>query len=265
MTESPETTEDQASGAYVTAFGRGLAVIRAFSAENPTLTIADVAKATNLNRATARRFLHTLEEEAYVGRDGTQYYLRPRVLELGYGAMSSMPDQDIIQQYLREIAERLGEACSAGVLEGHDIRLIARAQSSHPRVMAVSFSVGARIPAYLSAIGRVLLAELSDTALEEYFGTATFEPSTPRTIADTAHLRQEIAKVRARGYALTDQEIEVGLQAAAVPVRVEGKPTVGLSVALHTTRASQRDVIRHHVPVLQDAAEELEHVLKLRN
>jgi IclR family transcriptional regulator, pca regulon regulatory protein len=257
--------EEEARSPYVTAFSRGLSVIRAFSRANPALTIAEVAKATDLSRATARRFLHTLETDGYVSRDGDRYSLRPKVLELGYSYLSSMSVNDILQHRLNEAAARLGESCSIGALDGDDIVFVARATAPTPRVMTVSFSVGARIPAYLSAIGRALLAELPERELEDYLRTVEPHRETPLTIANLAELRNEIIRVREQGYCIIDQEIEMGVLAAAVPIRMAGQPPFGMSVAIHASRASASALERDYVPALQEAAEELRHILQRRN
>jgi IclR family pca regulon transcriptional regulator len=228
------------------------------------LTIAEVAKATGLNRATARRFLHTLEADGYVGSENGRYALRPRVLEFGYAYLSSISANDIIQQQLLELAERLRESCSAGVLDGHDVVFVARARTSFPRVMTLALSVGTRIPAYLTAIGRVLLADLPDNELDEYLRTAQLHKETEKTITDRAKLRNEIFDVRSTGYSITDQEIEIGIR-AAVPVRQPNRPTIAISVATHASRESVRSIEKNYLPPLREAADELQRVLPLRN
>lgn len=257
--------EEDSRGTYVAAFSRGLAVIRCLSGTRSTLTIAEVAKATDLNRATARRLLHTLEADGYVGSENGHYALRPRVLELGYAYLSSISVTDIFQQQLAELAENVHESCSAGVLDGHDVVFVARAQTTYPRVMTLALTVGTRIPAYLTALGRVLLAELPDDKLDEYLRTAKLQKETSNTIADPEELRDEILGVRASGYCVMDQEIEIGVRAAAVPVRQPNKPTIAISLAVHASRESVRSIQRNYLPPLQETADELERVLRLRN
>jgi IclR family transcriptional regulator, pca regulon regulatory protein len=261
----PDVGDDDARDTYVTAFGRGLAVIRAFSESRPTMSIADVAKTTGLNRATARRFLHTLEADGYLANDGGRYSLRPRVLELGYAYLSSISVDEIVQQQLVALAERVHESCSAAVLDELDVVFVARARTSFPRVMTLALGVGTRIPAYLSAIGRVLLAELGEEELDAYLRAATLTKATPNTISDPAQLRTELAKIRAQNYCVMDQEIEEGILAAAVPVRRPNRQVIGISVAAHASRRSIESLERDYVPALLETAAELEQVLGFRN
>lgn len=253
------------SDTYVTAFSRGLAVIRCFSAARPTLTIAEVAKATDLNRATARRFLRTLEADGYVGSENGRYSLRPRMLELGYAYLSSISIDWIVQQRLLVLADRLRESCSAGVLDGHDVVFVARARTTHPRVMTLALSVGTRVPAYLTSLGRVLLAELPDGELDGYLHTTELRKRTEHTVCDPAGLRAEILRVRTKGYCIADQEIEMGIRSAAVPVRRMNGPTLAISVASHSSRTSLSSMEADFVPPLRGAAAELESLFSLRN
>jgi IclR family transcriptional regulator, pca regulon regulatory protein len=257
--------EESQSSTYVTAFGRGLAVIRCFSESSPTLSIADVAKATGLNRSTARRFLHTLEAHGYVGCERGRYSLRPRILELGYSYLSSISVDEILQQELLRLAERLHESCSAGVLDGHDVVFVARAQTSYPRVMTLALTVGTRIPAYLTALGRVLLADLPEDQLDEYLRTAELHKQTQNTVSDPEQLRKQILGVRAKGYCIMDQEIEMGVRAAAVPVRRTNKPTIAISVASHASQQSVSAIESKFVPPLQETAAELDRLFRLQN
>ncbi len=262
--DSAGDADEERRGAYVTAFSRGLSVIRCFSEAQSELTISDVARATGLNRATARRFLHTLEADGYVTSHEGRYSLRPRVLDLGYAYLSSISINDIFQQHLAELADRLHESCSAGVLEDDEVVFVARARTTHPRIMTLAISVGSHLPAHLSAIGRVLLAELPEDELDERLRHADLRQETEWTLRDVGALKKEIRRVGEQGYCVIDQEVEVGVLAASVPVRREGKPTVGISVALHSSRGSVEELKTEYVPALLSAAEELEKVLSFR-
>lgn len=257
--------EENERSELVSGFSRGLAVIRCFSAATPSLSIAEVAKATGLNRSTARRLLRTLEAEGYVSFDSGRYSLRARLLELGYSYLSSVSVDQMLQSRLFEVAERVHESCSAGVLDGHEAVFVARAQTTYPRIMTLALSVGTRLPAYLTAVGRVLLAELPDVDLEEYLRTAQFQRETPNTVADADALREELMKVRGQGYCILDQEIEIGVRACAVPVRRPNQPTLAISLSSHASRGTVQSVRRDHLPVLQEAARELELVFTQRN
>jgi IclR family pca regulon transcriptional regulator len=266
-TEPPLTEEDEDSGRseLVTGFSRGLAVIRCFSAATPALTIAEVAKAAELNRSTARRLLRTLEAEHYVNFENGRYSLRPRLLELGYAYLASVPVDHILQQQLFEVAESVRESCVAAVLDGHDAMFVARAQTTYPRVMRLALTAGTRVPAYLTAVGRVLLANLADDELEEYLRTAEFQQETPKTVSGADDLRQELTKIRKQGYCILDQEIELGIRACAVLVRRTGGPSLAISVSSHASRGTVQSVRRDHLPALQEAAAELAKVFTMRN
>jgi IclR family pca regulon transcriptional regulator len=264
VTESVPAEEEH-SETYVTAFSRGMAVIRCFSATNPVLTIAEVAKAAGLNRATARRFLHTLEADGYAGSENGRYSLRPRVLELGYAYLSSIAVDRLVHRQLLQLADQLHESCSGGVLDGHDVVFVERAQTTHPRVMTLALHVGTRIPAYLTALGRVLLAELTDDQLDEYLRTTVLRKETANTVSDPDELRAHILGIRARGYCIMDQEIEIGIRAAAVPVRRPEGPRLAISVASHASRHSLSYIEANFVPPLQDTAAGLEKLFSLRS
>lgn len=248
---------------YVTSFGRGLAVIRSFSAENARLTIADVAKATGLNRATARRFLYTLEADGYVGSEDGRFFLLPRVLELGYAYLASLSIGDVVQEHLTLLANSLHETCSAGVLDGHNVTFVARAQTS--RVMTLTLTVGTRVPAYVTALGRVLLAQLPEEKLERYLQTAELRRETERTITQSSQLRDELLRVREQGYSILNEEIEVGVRSVAVPLYRNGTATLAISAAAHASRVSLSALETEFLPHLQATATEIEKLLALQH
>jgi IclR family transcriptional regulator, pca regulon regulatory protein len=248
----------------VTGFSRGMAVIRSFSAATPFLTIAEVARAAGLNRSTARRLLRTLEAENYVGCQGGRYFLRPGILELGYSYLAASSVDDMLQGRLFEVAEQVRESCTAAVLDGHEAVFVARALTTHPRVTMLALTVGTRVPAYLTAAGRVLLADLGDEDLEEYLSTGAFRQATPLTVANGDDLRRNIRAIRDQGYCILDQEIELGMRACAVPVRRAGQPALAISVSSHASRGTVESVRRDHLPALAEAARELEKVFTLR-
>ena len=153
---------------FVQSLDRGLAVIRCFSSEHPSLTLSEVAERTGLTRAAARRFLLTLQELGYVGSSGRQFSLRPRVLALGYAYLSSFSVAQIAQPHLEDLAEELHESCSVSVLDGDDLVYVARASAN--RIMTISLTVGTRLPPYPTSMGRVLLAHLPEAELDAHLG-----------------------------------------------------------------------------------------------
>jgi IclR family pca regulon transcriptional regulator len=241
---------------FMTSLARGLMVIRAFTQNRPKLLIADVAKTTGLPRAVARRCLYTLMQLGYVGFDGRAYFLRPKILTLGYAYLSSTPLSAALQPYLERASQALRESCSAGVLEEDEVVYIARAATQ--RIMSVDLSVGSRLPAYCSSLGRVLLAHLPAPELESYLARVELTPLTERTITSHEGLLKALEQVHQKGYALVDQELEVGLRSIAVPVRnATGQVVAAMNVGVQAARVGRREMETQILPVLQEAAREV--------
>ncbi|MBD2762354.1 helix-turn-helix domain-containing protein [Kocuria sp. cx-455] len=209
---------------YVQSLARGLSVIAAFDAAQPVMTLSDVARHTGLTRATARRFLLTLESLGYVRSDGRMFELTPKVLQLGYSYLSALSLPQVASPHLKRLSDTLQESTSLSVLDGQDIVYVARV-ATH-RIMTVAIAVGTRFPAYATSMGRVLLADLSAQELAEYLSAAQLSPLTRRTTTERDALAQQLQRVREQGYAVVDQELEVGLRSAAVPVRDRAGRTI---------------------------------------
>ena len=172
-----------ASDQYVQSLARGLAVIRAFDTDHPMMTLTEVAARTDLTRATARRFLHTLVELGYVRTDGKIFALTAKVLQLGYAYLSGLSLPQLAQPHLEELSLKLGESTSAAVLDGTDIAYIARVATR--RIMTVGITVGTRFPAYATSMGRVLLAALPPAELEDYLAARRHPAADPAGHRDT--------------------------------------------------------------------------------
>ncbi|MDO8390205.1 MAG: IclR family transcriptional regulator [Actinomycetota bacterium] len=242
---------------FVQSLERGLAVIRAFSRDRPRLTLSDVARETGMTRAAARRFLITLESLGYVSSDGRLFSLRPSVLQLGYAYLSSFSLAEIAQDHLEKLAEALHESCSASVLDGEDIVYVARASTN--RIMTIGLSVGARLPAYCTSMGRVLLAELDEAAIASYFATANLAARTDRTITDRDELRAELIRVREQGWCLLDQELEDGVRSVAIPVRdASGRVVAAINASAHATRVTIETLREEVLPRLQGCAVQID-------
>jgi IclR family pca regulon transcriptional regulator len=221
--------------AFVQSLERGLAVIRALSSPPPGLTITEVAEAAGVTRAAARRSLITLQELGYVDGDGRRFVLTPRVLELGYAYLSSLNLPQIAHPHLERLAEEVQESSAVSVLDGHEIVSIGGVTTK--RLMTVSVRVGGRLPAHVTAAGRVLLAALEPGEIEAILSAAELQRFTGRTITDARRLRTELDGVRLQGWALVDQEFEEGLIVLAAPIRDGGRGVVAaLSVFTHTSR-----------------------------
>ena len=235
---------------FVQSLERGLSVIRAFSAEHPRLTLSQVADITGMTRAAARRFLITLESLGYVASDGRFFSLRPSVLQLGYAYLSSFTLAEIAQEHLGALAEELHESCSGSVLDGEDIVYIARASTN--RIMTIGISVGARLPAYCTSMGRVLLADFDEYEREKYLATADLQARTNRTITDVGTLHAELQVVAEQGWCLLDQELEDGIRSIAVPVHDATRTVVAaINVSTHASRVQLPDLIAKYLPRLQ--------------
>ena len=242
---------------FVQSLERGLAVIRAFGADDPELTLSDVARRTGLTRAAARRFLLTLTDLGYVRTDGKQFALTPRVLDLGYAFLSSLTLPEVAEPHLERLAAELRESSSVSVLDGDDIVYVGRVPTS--RIMRVAINVGTRFPAYATSMGRVLLAGLPDDLRRAYLERAEIKPLTARAIDNAADLAAELDRVRGQGWALVDQELEEGLRSIAAPIHDAGGRTIAaVNVSAHASRVSAEEIKRTLLPPLLAAAQRIE-------
>jgi len=241
---------------YMLSLERGLAVIRAFGAGRGTLTVAEVAREVGISRAAARRCLHTLSVLGYASGANGAYELGPSVLTLGYAYLASTPAARVAQPILERVTDRLHESCSLAVLDGDDIVYIAR--SATRRILSIGLTVGSRLPAYCTSMGRVLLAALPAEDLTGRLARLVPERHTPKTIVQKRPLRAEIERVRERGFAIVDEELELGLRSIAVPVRRAGDRVVAaVNVGVHAARFTPATMERDFLPVLQAAAAEI--------
>lgn len=229
------------SGQFVQSLARGLAVIRAFDAEHPHMTLSEIAKRTELTRATVRRFLLTLETLGYVRCDGRIFTLTPRVLELGYSYLASMTLPEIAQPHLEALSRQLDESTSASVLDGDDIVYVARVSAR--RIMHVGITIGTRFPAYATSMGRVLLAHQPHADVDRYLQNLRATTFTPSTVTGIDELRATLDAVRRQGWAIVDQELEHGLRSIAVPLH-RGN-TVIAAINVSTTSTSSLEKIRN--------------------
>lgn len=242
---------------FVQSLDRGLAVIRAFGAGHPSLTLSEVAQATGLTRAASRRFLLTLVELGYVRNEGRRFSLRPRVLELGYAYLSGLSLPEAAQPPMEELVAKVQESSSVSVLDGADVVYVVRVPTS--RIMTVAISIGTRFPAYCTSMGRVLVAAKDPEELEGFLASSEMVSYTRRTVTDPSTLVRILHQVAEDGYALVDQELEDGLISIAVPIRdARGSVTAAINVSANALRV-QPDSLRHEVlPQLQQTAAQIE-------
>ena len=239
---------------FVTALATGLDVIMSFDEFNPRMTLSEVAARTGMNRAKARRFLLTLHSLGYIRKDQRYFELTPRVLQLGYSYLASNNYRNVIQQHLEEITQQSGESSSLGVLDGDDVTYVARSSASH-RLMAITLSVGSRLPAAHTSMGRVLLAQLPEPELQTFLDRITPERHTMNTVTDKSELKACIEAVREQGYAITDQELDSGLRSIAVPAfDANGKLLGAINISTNAARVDLKTLIQQHLPLLQEKA-----------
>lgn len=263
--EAGDVVDDAADGNgrprdFVQSLERGLAIMRVFNADRPAMTVSEIAQEVGLTRAAVRRFLLTLGELGYVYGKNNRFELTPRVLELGYAYLSALSFPDIALPRLEQLVAETGEASEGSILDRGDIVYVVRVPG--PALMTISVNIGARRPAYATAMGRVLLAHLPDEELDQFMKTHELAAVLPRTITDKAAFRTELRRVRDEGYALVNQELEEGLVAVAVPVRDRhGRVRAAINLSTHIGRKSVKDM-RGLVPAIRAAAADIEIGLK---
>ncbi len=241
---------------FMTSLARGLAVVRAFSDQRRTLTIAQISQKTGIPRAAVRRCLHTLKQLGYADSEMNNFSLRPKILTLGYSYLSSTPLTVSAQPCLNNITRTLNESCSLAVLDDNEVLYVSRSATS--RVMSVALNTGSRLPAYCTSLGRVMLAHMPEPELKAYFEKVKLRAFTDRTVISQKRLREILAGVREQGYALIDEELEIGLRSIAVPVRgASGNVLAALNVGAQATRVSKRQMEEEFLPVLLRGSQEL--------
>lgn len=254
---------DEAPREIVQALDRAFAIIQAFGRERRKLTQIQVAEASSLNRATARRFLLSLEALGYVRREGRYYSLQPRMLDLGYAYLSSVPLWDVARAHMQDLAEKVLEASSAAVLDGRDILFTVRVPTK--RIMSVQVEVGTRFPAHATSMGRVLLAHQPQEALDEYFAVVRPEQLTHRTVTAEKELRVILEEVAAQGWCLLDEELEAGVRSMAVPLHEPGGTVIAaMNVCAHASRVSAQRMEEDFLPLILQAARAVEADIRIR-
>jgi IclR family transcriptional regulator, pca regulon regulatory protein len=240
------------------SLARGLAVIRGFSQQRTRMSITQLSQRTGIPRAAVRRVLYTLAQLGYVGSDdGRTYMLRPQILAIGHAYLSSTPLVMSAQPVLDQVSHAVHESCSMAILDGDDIMYVARS-SSNRRIMSIDLGIGSRLPAYCTSMGRVLLAQQTPAELSAYLRRVKLMPLTSRTQLSKDKLVSALEAIRARGYAVVDQELEIGLRSIAVPVTdTGGRVAAALNVSTQAARVSIDQMEKTFLPPLRSAAREL--------
>lgn len=242
---------------FLEALARGLRVIQAFDRDHPQLSLSDAARLVDLPRASVRRTLHTLVQLGFAEFDGRLFRLTPRILTLAGAYLMSNSVSTILQPAVERLSTEINEACSAAILDGDDVMMIAHASPS--RVLALNGQIGFRVPAIASSLGRVLLAAFDDSELEGFLDRIQPAQLTPLTVVDRTALRQAILKTRDDGFSLVDQEVELGFRSISVPLRrIDGKVIASLNVGVHSERGPLNTMHNVFLPKLRALAAELQ-------
>ena len=241
---------------FIEALARGLEVIAAFRPGRQVMTLAEVAAATGLARPTARRILLTLQELGYVREADRGYALTPRVLDLGVAYVRSMGLWDVARPHLERLVARTNESCSIAQLDGSDIVYVARV--SVPKIVSLAVQIGTRFPALPTSLGKVQLAALTADELDRVLAEPTRSGLQPRWRPDRAERDAALRDVRARGWALTDEQLTLGIRSIAAPLRDgSGRVIAGVNVNCHAAETTVELLLEHHLPLLLQAAGEI--------
>lgn len=253
---SPTTDPLKPGDSYVQSFARGLEVLRSFGADAPAQTLSETAERVGLTRAGARRILLTLQTLGYVEQDGRQFRLTPKVLELGFAYLSAQPWWHQAQPLMEELTQQTRESTSASVLDGDQIVYMVRVPAQ--KIMSINLGIGSRLPAHCTSMGRVLLASLPEDERIRRVQAMDLQPLTPKTTIDVGKLLRTLALVRRQGWALVNEELELGLMSLAVPLRDRGGRVVAaINVSSRPQQQSPAEMQRRYLPLLQAVAERL--------
>jgi IclR family pca regulon transcriptional regulator len=249
---------------YVQSFARGLAVIRSFSAEAPTQSLSEVAVRTGLTRAGARRILLTLEGLGYVGSQGRQFHLTPKILDLGFAYLSSLPLWNLAEPVMEALVAEVKESCSAAVLDGAEIVYVLRVPTH--KIMSINLGIGSRLPAYCTSMGRVLLAGLPAEQLRDTLAARPPVAHTARTVTDIGALTALIGQVREQGWCLVNQELEEGLVSLAAPIVDRGGRVIAaLNISGQANRTPPSTMVDQFLPKLLAAARNISQLLQIKS
>ena len=239
---------------FMSTLAKGFAVLRLFGRERPSLTLSEAAAATELSRATARRILRTLRSLGYVEQRGRLFSLAPGILNLGFSYLSAQSWIERAGPLMKELSERFHESCSAAILQGTEVAYVARVPAG--RIMSVAISIGTRLPAFHTSIGRAQLGFLDDEEIWRRLRSLRLEPYTPSTIIDLQALFERIRADREQGFSIVDEELERGLRSIAVPIVDRTKQAIAaLNLSTHSTRSTRNEMRERFLPALRDVSD----------
>lgn len=256
--EPKQLTDVNAADRYfVTSLEKGLDVLTCFGRQHNRLTLSEVARLTGMSPASARRSLLTLHQLGYLDSDSKRFWVQPRALLVAHAYLSSRPMPSLAQPLLDALSERTRESASLGQLLDDDAIIVAR--STARRSLSTGLGIGSRLPAYCSALGRVLLAGMSaQDALARVRGMRRVA-LTPQTIHNVAQVVELVDRCREDGFSTNDGELEIGVRSMAVPVRDRtGQVVAAISIAVRVERMGMGEFRDAFLPMLNRARETLE-------
>lgn len=261
---TPAAHAPRRADAYVESFAKGLAVIRSFGPQHRRMTLSEVAARSSLTRAAARRILLTLLELGYVAQEGRSFALTPRILDLGYSYLSSMPMSTLAQPIMVELGSRFNHSVSVAALDGPEVVYLLRVPKRNLLNTPGISLAGMRLPAFVSSMGRVLLAALPGDELKAVLDASELRALTPKTVWQRAALEEEIRKVGRQGYSLIVDEMEEGLSAVAAPIIDAGGRTIAaMNIAFNTGAVKRQELLNTVLPELRQAVARLNSILSL--
>jgi IclR family pca regulon transcriptional regulator len=244
---------------YLKTLAKGLQLIRSFAGVK-SMTLSEVADVNNLSRAAARRHLHTLRHLGYMSSDGDQFRLTPKILDIGHSFLASLSFAEVLTPLMNDLSHQLNRPCSAAILDGDEIVYIQHI--GRAEFISINLTVGSRLPAYATSIGQCLLAALSDEELDRFLDQYEFPKLTRFTITDREKLKAAIFKTRTRGYAMVDQQLEIGLRSVAVPVAGRrGNVVCGISVSRFNEDVPAKVSTKKYLPAMLDISAKISTVL----
>ncbi len=257
-------TEHADDPEFIKSLAKGLAVIEAFDAESPQMTLSRIASKVGLSPGSARRVLLTLTKLGYVGysEEDKRYHLAARTLQLGYTYLVTLPALNLLQPRLSELSDKLNESCSIMMLVDREVVCVARATAR--RLERDYMTVGTRFPAHASSTGKLLLGSMSDEEFDKlYEGITTLPEVTPFTVRNVATLREQGKAAFERGWNMVDQETAIGMASIAVPLKVKGRVRYGLSTSV-TKNYEGTQLVDLYLPELKHAAQAMRDLLDAR-
>lgn len=248
----------------VTAFIKGLKVIKAFDEENTSMTLTDVAKKVDITRSSARRLLLTLESLGYVKHYDNLFSLSPKIIELGYSFFASLPWTDLAYKSMKEVSDICKLSCSISVLDGTNITCIMRVAAT--RILSEGIHIGSRLPAAYSPTGRLFMTHMEDEELYDYVQKLPLKRYTEKSILDPEVLYKKLIEEKNLGYQIVEEELEDGLYAIAVPIyNRDNKIIATMNVASHISYKNENYIKEKVLPLLQNAAKSTTKAIVLLN